>query len=165
MELEKARTIADEIVSQLKPFCSKIEVAGSIRRRRPTVNDIDLVCIPSKQGAFLGVLQGLGRIKIGGGKIIRIDMEFTKGIDLDVYIAAPATWATLLLIRTGSASHNISLCTRAKKMGMKLHADGSGLFEIHAEGCEGVEVLVANETEEQIFAALGLPYVNPEGRE
>ena len=69
------------------------------------------------------------------------------------------------LFRTGSAGHNIRLCTRAKNMGMKLHANGTGLFKIEAQGCEGVEVLIANESEEQIFAALGLPYKPPEERE
>ena len=165
MELEKAKAIADDVVEKLKPFCSKIEIAGSIRRRRPNVHDIDLVCIPSNQGQFLAVLQGLGRIKVGGGQIIRVGMGFTKGIDLDIYVATPETWATLLLIRTGSAAHNIRLCSRAKNMGMVLHANGTGLFLLEAQGCEGVEVLMANESEEQIFAALGLPYEEPERRQ
>jgi len=171
MELVKAEKVAYEVVAQLQPFCSKIEVAGSIRRHRPIVHDIDLVCIPSNQGQFLAVLQGLGRIKIGGGKIIRVGMGFSKGIDLDVYIATPATWATLLLIRTGSAAHNIRMCSRAKNMGMKLHADGSGLFFVREKiGWTGAvehrdEELVASESEEQIFKALGLPYEEPDRRE
>jgi DNA polymerase (family 10) len=165
MELLKARAIADDIISQLQPFCSRIEIAGSIRRRKSTVNDIDLVCIPSELGRFLGVLQQLGRIKMGGGKIIRVGMGFTRGIDLDLYIATPENWATLLLIRTGSAEHNVRLCSRAKRNGMKLHADGSGLFKIEAQGCEGVEVRIAGDTEESIFAALGIPYEAPEKRD
>jgi len=164
MELEKARAIADDIVSQLQPFCSRIQIAGSIRRQKPTVRDIDLVAIPSNQGQLLGALQQLGRIKMGGGKIIRVGMGFTKGIDLDFYVATNETWATLFLIRTGSAGHNIRLCMRAKNMGMKLHADGSGLFKIEAQGCEGVEVRIAGDTETSIFEALGLPYVAPERR-
>jgi DNA polymerase (family 10) len=165
MELEKAKAIADEVVDKLKPFCSKIEIAGSIRRRRPTVHDIDLVCIPSQPGQFIAHLHDFGNIKAGGGKIIRVGMGFTKGIDLDVYVATPETWATLLLIRTGSASHNIRMCSRARNMNMVLHANGTGLFRLEAQGCEGVEVLMANESEEQIFAALGLPYEEPERRQ
>jgi len=165
MELEKAKAIAARIEEQIRPFCSNIAVAGSIRRNKSWVNDIDIVAIPSKTGQFLGVLQGFGRIKLGGGKIIRVDMKSTRGIDLDIYIATTETWATLLLIRTGSAAHNRKLCYIAQQKGMKLHADGTCLFKIEAQGCEGVEVLVANESEEQIFAALGLPYVSPERRE
>jgi DNA polymerase/3'-5' exonuclease PolX len=48
---------------------------------------------------------------------------------------------------------------------MVLHADGSGLFRIEAQGCEGVEVRIAGDSESSIFEKLGLPYVAPEGRE
>jgi DNA polymerase/3'-5' exonuclease PolX len=165
MELEKAKAIADDVVEKLKPFCSKIEIAGSIRRRRPNVHDIDIVLIPERQGNLIYALQQLGRVKMGGPKIIRVGMGFSKGIDLDIYVATPEIWATLLLIRTGSASHNIRMCSRARNMNMVLHANGTGLFRLEAQGCEGVEVLMANESEEQIFAALGLPYEEPERRQ
>lgn len=108
---------------------------------------------------------------MGGGKIIRVGMGFSKGIDLDIYVATPETWATLLLIRTGSAAHNIRLCSRAKNMGMKLHADGSGLFSIREKvNFYGAverrdEELLASNSEEEIFKALGLPYEEPERRE
>ena len=47
MELEKARAIASEVVKRLSPYCQRIEVAGSVRRKKAQVNDIDLVLIPS----------------------------------------------------------------------------------------------------------------------
>ena len=165
MELQKARVIAEDVVSKLRPFSEKIAIVGSIRRQKSMVHDVDIVAIPSNQGQFQAVLQGLGRIKTGGGKRISVGMGFTKGIDLDLYIATAETWYTLMLIRTGSASHNIRLCTRAKNMGMKLHADGSGLFRIEAQGCEGVEVRIAGDSEESIFEKLELPYEEPEVRE
>jgi DNA polymerase/3'-5' exonuclease PolX len=164
MELEKAKAIAVSIENQLRPFCSNIAIAGSIRRNKSWVNDIDIVAIPSNQGRFLYTLQQLGRIKVGGGKIIRVDMKAKYGIDLDMYVATPETWATLLLIRTGSAGHNRKLCTLAKSKNMILHADGSGLFELEAQGCEGVEVRIAGDTETSIFEKLGLPYLAPEDR-
>lgn len=160
MELKQATEIAEGVVAELKPFCERIEVAGSIRRKRPFVHDIDLVAIPSSQGQFLGKLQSLGQVKMGGQKLIRVIMTEIK---LDVYIATPATWATLLLIRTGSTSHNVLLCSRAKSMGMKLHADGSGLFQL--VDCEGRESRVAGDTEQSIFEKLDLPYKSPEERE
>jgi len=161
MQLEKANKIAMDIEEQLRPWCSNIAIVGSIRRKKDWIRDVDIIAIPSNQGRFLAVLQSLGRIKTGGGKIIRVAMGFTKGIDLDVYVATPETWATLLLIRTGSASHNVYLCGLAKNNGLKLHADGSGLFKI----VEGVEVRIAGDTEESIFKALGLQYVAPEKRD
>jgi DNA polymerase/3'-5' exonuclease PolX len=45
MELQQAQKIASQVIQTLKPFCERIEVAGSIRRKRPFVHDIDLVCI------------------------------------------------------------------------------------------------------------------------
>jgi DNA polymerase (family 10) len=167
MELEKANKIALDIEEQLRPWCSNIAIAGSIRRKKDWVKDIDIVAIPSNQGRFLTVLQSLGRIKTGGGKRINIGMGFTKGIDLDMYIATPETWATLLLIRTGSTSHNIYLCGLARSKGMILHADGSGLFKIapNQTPYDNLEdERIAGDTESSIFQALGLPYVAPEKR-
>lgn len=169
MQLEKARATADYIVSQLQPFCSKIEVAGSIRRRKSWVNDIDIVCIPSNQGRLGYALAEMGNIKMGGGKLIRVDMESRgAGIDLDLYVAAPETWATLLLIRTGSAAHNRKLCGIARIKGMILHADGSGLFRIAPKQTPYdylKDERIAGDTETSIFENLGLPYVPPEKRE
>lgn len=47
MELAKARIIADEVIKRLPPYCKRIKVAGSVRRNKSEVNDIDLVLIPS----------------------------------------------------------------------------------------------------------------------
>jgi len=163
MELSQANKIALEIEEQLRPWCSNIAIAGSIRRKKDWVKDVDMVAIPSNQGRFLTVLQSLGRIKTGGGKRISVVMP-TKGIDLDMYVAASETWATLLLIRTGSTNHNIKLCRLARSKNMVLHADGSGLFKLEAQGCEGVEVRIAGDTESSIFENLGLPYLAPEKR-
>lgn len=160
MELGTAKVIAEEVKLKLLPYCDRIEIAGSIRRKKPFVHDIDMVCIPSNQGQFIYALQQLGRIKMGGQKLIRCEMP---EIVLDIYMATPETWATLLLIRTGSARHNIMLCTKAREMGMKLHADGSGLFTF--TDCEGGESRTAGDTEESIFMALDMKYKPPEQRE
>ena len=62
-----------------------------------------------------------------------------------------------MLIRTGSKEHNVRLCARARSVGMKLHADGSGITL--KDGVRHVP-----QSEEDIFAALGLPYEKPEER-
>ncbi len=167
MELEKAQLLAEPIVQRLKPHCSKIVVAGSIRRKRPFVHDIDLVCIPSSQGQFIAEVQSMGKVELAGKKLVRCQ---TGEIMLDIYIAAPETWATLLLIRTGSKRHNIMLCALAKRQGMILHADGTGLFRpgasaIYGPPALGADERIAGDTEASIFEALGLAYVPPEGRE
>ncbi len=171
MDYEKAVSIANDIFDKLKFYCDRIEIAGSIRRKRKFCHDIDLVCIPSNQGQFIYQLQQLGKVKVGGQKLIRVDLNEHPGFPLDIYIATPETWATLLLIRTGSKEHNIRLCKLAQQKGMKLHADGSGLFRLGGMVATGdaadgdrEEIRIAGDTEESIFQALGIPYLPPEKR-
>ncbi|MBA7616099.1 hypothetical protein ES703_23390 [subsurface metagenome] len=154
MELERAQKIAEGVVGGLEQYCEQIEVAGSIRRKKPQVNDIDLVLVPRDRDALDHRLMQLGKLKMSGLKIARIQME---EITLDVYYATPETWATLLLIRTGSVENNIRLCSLAKRKGWHLAASGDGLFDEKGER-------VAWQSEEDIFRALGLPYQRPEER-
>jgi DNA polymerase (family 10) len=111
----------------------------------------------------------LGLLKSGAGKLIRVELQygFPVGLMLDIYIATPETWATLLLIRTGSKEHNIRLCSLAKQKGMYLKADGQGLFKANnpnpIKEDPGWE-RIAGDTELSIFEALGLPYKRPEER-
>jgi len=160
MEYGQAADIAHEVIQKLAPSCDAIAIAGSLRRKRPFVNDLDFVAVPRNQGQFITALQELGKFKMGGQKIIRV--QHPK-IMLDIYVADVNTWATLLLIRTGSKAHNIKLCSLAKQKGMQLKADGSGLFRFVDSA--GTVVRIAGGTEESIFKALGLEYVPPERRE
>jgi len=168
MELEKAKTIASEIIRRLAPYCERVEVAGSVRRRRPTVRDIDVVLIPRDKEAVDSVLMQLGKVKMSGAKIARVTVDLTHVIrksesliqltadtvDIDIYFATPETWATLFLVRTGSTENNIRLCSLAKKRGWKLAANGDGLFNEYDER-------IAGDSEESIYEALGIPWQEP----
>ena len=154
MELERAQKVANEVVKRLNPYCQKIEVAGSIRRRKPQVRDIDLVLIPKDPWDFHGELMKLGQLKMSGKKILRV---MVGSVQVDIYVADEATWATLLLIRTGSTLNNIRLCSRAKDMGWHLAASGDGLFNEKGER-------IAGDSEISIYNALGLPFQRPEER-
>ena len=154
MALERAQKIADAVVKRLSPYCQKIEVAGSIRRRKPQVRDIDLVLFPKDPWNFHAELMKLGQLKMSGKKILRVMVGSTQ---VDIYVADEATWATLLLIRTGSKENNIRLCSRAKDMGWHLAASGDGLFNEKEER-------IAGDSEISIYNALGLPYQRPEER-
>ncbi len=162
MELAQAQKTADSAVERFRPYCSKIEIAGSVRRARRFVNDIDIVLIPTDRYAFDRVLMemaveatGSPRVEMSGPKIARV---LYQGIQLDIYYATPETFPTLLLIRTGSKRHNIYLAARAKEKGWRLHANGDGLWDADSHR-------LAGDTEESIFEALGLPYKEPEKRE
>ncbi len=157
MPLEQAKEIAQKIVTRLKPYCHRIEIAGSIRRQRPFIGDIDIVLIPSDPWNLEAEVLALARPfqpKVSGEKLKRFDY---KGAQIDLYYASPETWATLLLIRTGSKESNIRLCTLAKRKGWHLAASGDGLFDDTGKR-------VAGDTEESIYKALGLPFQRPEER-
>ena len=154
MELARAQKIAEAVVKRLSPYCKKIEVAGSIRRRKPLVRDVDIVLIPSDTWNLAHEVMGLGSSRAAGEKLKRI---INNGVQVDLYYASEETWATLLLIRTGSAGNNIRLATLAKKRGWHLAANGEGLFNEKGER-------IAGDTERSIYDALGLPWQRPEER-
>ena len=162
MELERGQKMAAEVIKRLSPYCQTtvrpgnkvrhwIEVAGSIRRKKPFVNDIDLVLIPTDLWNLHTELMKLGQLKMSGQKIIRVMVGNTQ---IDIYVADEDTWATLLLIRTGSAENNIRLATLAKKKAWHLAASGDGLFNERGQR-------IAGDTEESIYEALGLRYEEP----
>jgi len=155
--LERAEKIAEAVVARLNPYCKKIEVVGSIRRKRPKVHDIDIVLIPSDPWNLHHEILGLCRpfpARMSGSKIMSINVN---GMQVDLYFADDATWATLLLIRTGSKENNIRLCSAAKKNGWHLAANGDGLFDETGKR-------IAGDTESSIYEALGLKYQRPEER-
>lgn len=162
IQLERAQKIANQVVSRLKPYCKKkadgntfIELVGSIRRKRPWVNDIDLVLIPRDLWNFHTEVKKLGALKMSGPKIMRV---MTGSTQIDCYVADEDTWATLLLIRTGSKENNIRLCLLAQERGWRLAASGDGLFNEHEER-------IAGDSEQSIYQALDLPYQEPWERE
>jgi len=160
MRLEEATTIAEKVKETLSPYCEKLEIAGSVRRRKPTVNDIDIVVIekPRVMLVLSSLIASMGRITLNGDKIKRLWYgDKQSGIAIDLYLATPATWATLLLIRTGSKENNIRLASLAKRQGWHLKANGDGLFNDEGER-------IAGETEESIYKALGIPYQEPQER-
>jgi len=183
--LEAAREKALEIAQALGPHCERIEVAGSIRRGKAWVKDIDLVAIPkmtSKKSLF-GTTTELAEtdfhealcgyfasMTAEGQRLLRGNAWMgNKLISADVYLATAESWATLLLIRTGSAEHNIYMCARARACGGKLHADGSGLevpgqYDPVAQRTLNARVIRAK-SEEEIFKALGIPAPAPRERE
>jgi DNA polymerase (family 10) len=140
------------VVAELSRVCSRVEVAGSIRRQRPEVKDIDLVVPPTSIGALDSKLRELD-CDFGGPKLRRL---VYKGARVDIYIAGADTWAMLLLVRTGSTAHNKQLAIRAKRLGLHFAADGRGILQDNKP--------IAYRSEEEIFAALGLPFKPPEER-
>jgi len=166
MKLEEAKVFADRIVDCVKHLCDRIQVGGSVRRKRPEVNDIDIVLIPQawmwntimnrlKDDVLARVVEAgpeLVRLRVPGQNIVTTQPY----VQVDIYRARPETWGVLLLIRTGSTQHNIMLCSRAQRIGMMLSAK---------DGVMKDGKVVASRTEEEIFKALEMDFVEPERRE
>ena len=177
MNLADAEKIANAFADTLRPSCERIEIAGSIRRRRPTVNDVDIVCIPrytllagalfdrgdnttSELDRVLHQLESDGRIQLinDGPKLKRGTFPRKEDFPFDIYIADASTWAMIYLVRTGPAAHNQMLCQLAIELGGRFHADGAGITDKTGK-------LTPADSEAKVFELLGLPYQEPEQRE
>ena len=134
MELLEARKIAIDICYLLQPHCSKINIAGSIRRKKPEVKDIEIVCSPNiyvasdlfgnalqsqRSAAFAQVANSLGRIIKGDAAAGRyMQIELSNKLKLDLFIPDEADFYRQLAIRTGSADYSHQAIAGAwKKLG------------------------------------------------
>jgi DNA polymerase/3'-5' exonuclease PolX len=177
MRLQDALSLAQKVCAVLAPFCERVEVAGSVRRGKAEVHDIDIVAIP-KAGWYPSafgfdvefsadkvwanmipaVLRGKGLTVYASGPEL-LHCSFPDGAQLDLYHARPETWGVILLVRTGSKEHNVKLCTIAQSKGLKLSASVGVVTR------QGIGNIIACRTEEEIFEALGLTFVEPKFRE
>jgi len=163
MKFEDAAVLADRVVHCIEHLCDRIQVVGSIRRKRPEVHDIDIVLIP-QAWMWNTIIQSLktnmnAHVVKAGQELATLEVPIgatNETISVDIYKARPETWGVLLLIRTGSKEHNIKLCSRARAMGMMLSAK---------EGVIKDGKIIASRTEKEIFETLGMEYVEPENRE
>ena len=97
------------------------------------------------------------KLEVSGQELHRF--SFPSGLQVDVYRARPETWGVILLIRTGSKEHNVKLCTLARSKGLKLSACEGVVTQ------EGFGKIIACRTEEEIFSALDLSFVEQKDRE
>ena len=167
MNAYDAYKIADRIKAELAPMCERIEIAGSLRRGREHVNDIDFVILPKpgQVAAIKARCEKRCQVVVGGEQnyIVRlptglqVDIFFARHATQDMFQRVPSNFGTLLLCRTGSKEHNIYLVEHAKTRGFTWHPY-AGVKD--AEG-----FVIASETEKEIFDMLALPFIAPANRE
>jgi len=169
MSLEEGQRIGEEILETIRELCIRVEVAGSVRRRRPYVHDLDIVLIPQLFAYPDRIIMKLRErwpdleVLRKGQKIVSLTLR--EGVHVDLYASETRYFGTHLLRWTGSTEHNIKLCSRAKALGLKL-AVSRGVLEMREkEGVWKEGKLIASRTEEDIFEALKMDYVPPEERE
>lgn len=129
MKLEEAVQKSASILEILSPLCERIEVAGSIRRKKPEIRDIDIVLIPLPLVDFVGVLQTKTNAKVEkrGNKIISLRID---GVGVDLNLATKETFTPILLFRTGSWEHNTKLASKALRLGLKFYPTPESSFAI-----------------------------------
>lgn len=168
MELNQAKAIADRVVSLLAPHCERIEIAGSIRRKKPEVGDIEIVCITKKimhprtaatipVPGFIYAVSNLGIKRKGEAhtKYMQRFLPEPDGIMVDIFTAVPDNWGYIFAIRTGSADYSHRwLANGWVKHGYK----GEDGFLT-----KGGEVVPVRE-EIDLFNLIKLPYCEPENR-
>ena len=161
LALKEAEKLANQIKSAVSAHCDQIEIAGSIRRQKPFVHDIDLVAVAKSDTEWKKISEELKRMKAkqncSGSSIIKAYLPLQNGLfQVDFYRAKPSTFGIHLLIRTGSAEHNMWLAGYAISKGMRLK---------YSQGLIKDGTAIAGKTEKEVFNALSLAYPLPSERE
>lgn len=160
MPVGKAITIARAIVESLRAHApmTRIEVAGSIRRVKETVGDIDILVTslnPSRVTETFVSLPSVLEILAHGDT--KASIRHQEGIQVDLRVVEPESFGAALQYFTGSKDHNVRVREIASRKGLKVSE--YGVFE------EKSGKRIAGATEEEIYLAVGLPWIPPELRE
>ncbi len=158
--LGRALPLAEDIVRRLRAEApvGQIEVAGSIRRRRETVRDIDILVTSERPREVMDIfvkLSHVGRVLAHGET--KSSVVTDEGIQVDLRVVEEDSFGAALQYFTGSKEHNIRLREMAVKAGLKINE--YGVFKGAAEK------KVGGKKEEDVYRALGLAWVPPELRE
>ena len=159
--LPYARRTADELIEYLSatPGVEKVTAAGSLRRGRETVGDLDLLVTGADPSAALDRFTHFPRVHevLGRGENKASAKVGLEGIQVDVRALPAESYGAAMQYFTGSKDHNVALRQRALKMGLTLSEYGLYRLDTNER--------VASETEEEIYAKLDLAWIPPELRE
>ncbi|MDO8622330.1 MAG: helix-hairpin-helix domain-containing protein, partial [bacterium] len=163
MPIGKALPLAESLVRTLERsrLCDRVEIAGSIRRRKETIGDIDLLVTSEHPKRVMDLFCASPVIDrtIARGPT-KANVLLKAGIEADLRVLHPDVFGAALYYFTGSKTHNIRTRTIAISKGLTVNEYG-----VHRGTKEKKGKLVACRTEEDVFHAIGLPYIPPEIRE
>jgi DNA polymerase/3'-5' exonuclease PolX len=170
--LYQMRAVAHGLIERLAPACQRIEVAGSIRRQKPEIGDIEIVAIPKFYPDLLGepttiseldALLATWPIKLvkNGPKYKQFIFTGTSGeqYTIDLFLPSLETWGAIYLIRTGSADFTARMVTRQEKGGLMpddLSVNGGRVW------CNGAALATPEESD--LFTLWGLDFIEPQDR-
>ena len=164
--LDVASQTATTMVAVLSaaPGCQRCAYAGSLRRMRETIGDVDILAAADDSAplmaAFVAQPEVAAVIASGPTKTsIRTD----AGLQVDLRVVQLDAWGAALQYFTGSTAHNVAV--RQIAVRSKLRLSEYGLFEVDKEGGRGGGRVIVSRTEEEVYARLGLAWVPPTMRE
>ena len=178
-----ALMVASEICAILKPVCERVIVAGSLRRKKQWVGDVEILFIPKTETGpcpddlFAMKTVSLAQVAIDGmraanilaprlnkdggtcwGDKNKLALHAASGVPVDLFSATEENWFNYLVCRTGSAAHNVTIATRANQLGWKWNPYGSGFTQVGTGKCYQVA------SEEDLFRFLDMQFKDPQDR-
>jgi len=160
IHLGSAMDLAEEILDELRGArqVKRCDYAGSLRRMRETIGDIDLLVASEDAGPVMDAFAEMPYVSrvLAKGET-KSSILTTKGLKVDLRVVEPSVWGAALQYFTGSKAHNVRVREMAVRKGLKLSE--YGLFRV-----KGGKLIVA-ETEEEVYERLGLPWIPPPLRE
>ena len=158
--LPAARAVAEQVAGALRAHggVERLEVAGSLRRMRETVKDVDILVTSTEPARVIETLTSLPSVTevIARGDT-KVSVRHQDGLQVDLRVVEPSAFGAALQYFTGSKDHNVRVRELAKRRGLTISE--YGVFE------EKSGKRVAGETEDEVYAAVGLPWIPPELRE
>ncbi len=156
--LPEVLPVVEQIAARIAEFAGveRAVIAGSIRRRRELIGDADVVVVAADAAPVIRAVAAMAPVdRVLGQGDTKISVKLASGLQMDVRVVPARSFGAALHYFTGSKGHNVVLRQLAIKKKLKLNE--YGLFR--------GDTAIAGVTEEEIYAALGLPYIEPELRE
>jgi DNA polymerase (family 10) len=140
------------------PGVKRLDPAGSFRRRSETIGDLDILAICAKSSKVMDRFAAYGEVKdvIAKGET-KSSIRLRNGLQVDLRVLDEESYGAALHYFTGSKAHNVAIRERAKEMGLKVSE--YGVFRARDEK------RLTGASEEEVFRAVGLPFIPPELRE
>jgi DNA polymerase (family 10) len=160
-DVRRIRPLLASLVHKLQdavaaaPGIERVEPAGSYRRKKDTIGDLDLVAAGDHAAAAKALEGHPEAAHVIASGPAKTSVRLSKGLQVDLRCVPPESFGAALVYFTGSKDHNVALRALAKKKGLTLNE--YGLFEGKKQ--------VAGRTEAEVYGALGLPFIEPELRE
>jgi DNA polymerase (family 10) len=164
---EEADAIASQLVAWLSesPAVQRIEAAGSLRRGKETIGDLDIL-VEAEPDAAVAVMDRLVAWPETADVLLRGETKTSirgpRGVQVDLRVVGAESYGAALQYFTGSKEHNVRLRGRARDRGLSLNE--YGVYPLPASGTDSGQSL-AGRQEADIYAAVGLPWIPPELRE